>query len=509
LVTVSLATLLAVGAAGLLASARASASDGASFTIATGAVSQPAVLVDSAGTAHVVWNETVNGGADVLHYCRVENGKRACVGAQSFTPPEDYSLPGNSAAFNTQFAGLEIVASGTRLVIMTHRYPNIVQKPDGSASSDATYLWVSDDGGKTFGPADLVGDNRFSGGAVSLGAMIATISDTQTGGTFFQAVAPGGYSGGQANLGDTGPDQAYDGSVADLDATTPVAAFDDLGNTTYIRQYSGSGDINAVGSWAPPTRLPASNEPRLVGGPHGVFLITRAQPTGSGGPYVVRRYTSGGTLSPPATVAGPEAIRRQFLEDAAGGLHVAWFDRTTSGGHAMVRLRSSGDGTAWGPPATLADVGEADVNDLRLGGGADGSGLAVWTSSLNGNSTIVAAPYAPDAPATAAAQTANVRANGVTSLKIACLPPGPCAGTASLLAGTTAVSARAAARTVFARARFSIRGRTGKVKLRLSPKARRLLASHHGRLYATAKVVSVRGTHRLTSSAKITLRRRG
>src|SRR5262249_12944168 len=46
------------------------------LTIGTG--ENPSVLVDGAGTAHVVWNEPVPGQADQLHYCRLPRGAAAC-----------------------------------------------------------------------------------------------------------------------------------------------------------------------------------------------------------------------------------------------------------------------------------------------------------------------------------------------------------------------------------------------------------------------------------------------
>ncbi|MEP6954367.1 MAG: hypothetical protein ABI950_09935 [Solirubrobacteraceae bacterium] len=490
----------AVFAGGALAGAAGAATVATpAFDVATGSVGTPSIYVDGSGTAHIAWNQAVDGAPDVLHYCRVPRGGRACTGEKTFVPDQDYAYGGNGPAFNTQFAGLEILPAGGRIVLLSHRYPNVVQKPDGNDSSDATYAWTSGDGGQTFDGPALVGDGRFAGGALAFGSgTIGTISDTTTGGTFFQAVAPGGYTSEQANLGASGPDQAYDGSLADVDANTPVAAFDDLHDTTYLRQYSGSGDINSAASWLAPVVVGASTEPRLASGPKGVFLITHAEGGAAKGTYVVRRYASGGTLSAPIAVSSAAAIRRALFEDGAGALHVAWFDRTTTSEHAVIQARASANGTAWGPVATLADVGTADANGLRLSGAADGAGFAIWTSSTPTGAAITMAPYAPDPPATVPTQTDPVSAAGLTGVRVACHPTGPCAGSIRLLSGT-APAARAAAvtRTVLARGRFSLKaGRTGRVRLHLGRAAQRLLA-RSGRLRVTASVVSTRGgTHR-------------
>ena len=514
---------IGIGLAVLAAPAQARAATPAPFDVATGAVGEPSMYVDPSGTAHLAWNETVPGGPDVLHYCRVLRGQRACTGSQTFVPAQDETRTGNGPAFNTQFAGLEIVPMGSQLVLLTHRYPNVVDKPDGSASSDATYAWTSSDGGQTFAGPGLVGDGRFSGGALAFGSgMIGTITDTTTGGTFFQAVTPGGYTGQQANLGDSGPDQAYDGSLAAVDATTPLAAFDDLANNTYVRQYSGAGDPNTAASWAPATVLPGNSEPHLASGPRGVFLITHADSGPASGTYVVRRY-AGGALSSPVTVSPPAAIRRTLAQDAGGGLHVAWLDRTTTSEHAVIQARASADGIAWGPIATLGDIGTADANGLRIAGAPDGGGFVTWTSkTAAGQSAITVAPYSPDPAATVARQTAAVSSTGVTTLLVACHPPNPCVGSATLFprAGGARVGRSATAavarpvcgtcHTALATARFTLKaGTTGRVKLHLTRFAQRLLAKRHNRLSVTATVVTTTGGQRHTASGAVTLKRRG
>ncbi|HUO70349.1 MAG TPA: hypothetical protein VMU39_06200, partial [Solirubrobacteraceae bacterium] len=38
----------------------------------------PQVLVDAAGTAHIVWTEEGGSGADVTRYCRLRRGSKVC-----------------------------------------------------------------------------------------------------------------------------------------------------------------------------------------------------------------------------------------------------------------------------------------------------------------------------------------------------------------------------------------------------------------------------------------------
>src|SRR5690606_5127075 len=151
-------------------------------------------------------------------------------------PPQ----PG-SPQFNDDTAGPRVLAVGDEIALLSYRYPNVVPTPLGTSDSNV-YLWLSDDGGESFTSPGLVGDNDPSGDAIVFGnpgsPQIGLITDTRTGGTFFQAISPGAYSGTQANLGEDGPDRAYSGSLSTVDQR-PVAAFADLGNRTYIRSWNG------------------------------------------------------------------------------------------------------------------------------------------------------------------------------------------------------------------------------------------------------------------------------
>src|SRR4051812_6876340 len=90
------------------------------FTVTTKG-EHPSLVVDELGTAHVVWNERVQGGADVLHYCEVPRGVRRCTHEQRFVPPD------GEAQFNTDNAGPRIVRLGPdQYELLTSRYPNVV-----------------------------------------------------------------------------------------------------------------------------------------------------------------------------------------------------------------------------------------------------------------------------------------------------------------------------------------------------------------------------------------------
>ena len=72
------------------------------------------------------------------------------------------SLPDPAAAhsgFNQDTAG-RVVAVGNDLALLTFRYPNVIEHPDGQTSDRTTYLFLSDDGGATFNPPVIVSRTR-------------------------------------------------------------------------------------------------------------------------------------------------------------------------------------------------------------------------------------------------------------------------------------------------------------------------------------------------------------
>src|SRR5438067_912129 len=107
--------------------ARAQAA-GTAFTAGTG--QHPDVAVDAAGTAHVVWLQP-SGSTNVVAYCRVPRGQRACTGTQTFALDLE-DIAGRPWVF----------VNGATVTIVDHRCCN-----------DETFALTSSDGGKTFGSA--------------------------------------------------------------------------------------------------------------------------------------------------------------------------------------------------------------------------------------------------------------------------------------------------------------------------------------------------------------------
>jgi hypothetical protein len=246
----------------------------------------PHVLVDAAGTGQIAYTTEPEDAASTLHDCVLMRGQTGCAANSGLIPNE----PGEDPRYNIDDDGPTPLAVGNQLLMLSHRYPISEPLPDGTTGYP-TFLWTSEDGGKSFTGPGEVGNLGVSGNAVVFGGdnpQIGIISDTETGGTFFQASPPGAYTSKRLVLGDQGPDEAYNGRLA-VDGTLPVAEFSDLENHIYIREYNGTGDIFSSSSWSV-ARINGQGYSRLVGGPSGVWLLY--QRTYSG-PLFVQRIVHG------------------------------------------------------------------------------------------------------------------------------------------------------------------------------------------------------------------------
>jgi hypothetical protein len=354
----------------------------------------PHVLVDASGTGHIAWTQGHAGATEsVLHYCRLPRGQRQCAAQSSLIPPDNDAGYGNGPATDVDFQGPWPLAVGNELLVLDHRCCNSVPLPDGSSSSDVNFLYTSEDGGSTFTGPGIVGTQAPSGNALIYGGSdphIGVISDTQTGGTFFQGTPAGAFTRSVANLGNQGPDEAYDGRVA-LSGTRPIAAFDDLTGHIYVREYSGIGDINDPGNWSV-SQFPGW-QPRVVSGPSGIWLAyTRADL--NEGPWFVRRIVDGAATGAALQITGgnEDLGYFTFTEDGGGELIAGWIDRAAS--PREVHIRTSVDGVHWSAEQV---VGKGPITGgLQLGAAPDGGGYAVFQENAQpgqGEDQIAVSPF--------------------------------------------------------------------------------------------------------------------
>jgi len=337
---------------------------------------KPDVLVDAAGTSHVVWVDDVDGAGgdlpnDLLHYCRLPRGATACANANQ-TPFDAAATP------SEDFAGPRILQIGDGLVILTSRYPEVVQHPDGQTSDRTLYASSSTDGGETWSAMSIVGTQEASGDAVVFGGAqprLGIISDTQTGGTTFQAVNPGQYTRAAALLGPG--DQAYNGSLA-LEGDQPVAAFSDLSGRTIVRRLPPGADPQDAAAWTTSV-VEGANDPRITSGPKGVFLMSRLT---SQAPYEVRRIADGvpqaaRALALPDLATGSA---RDLHQDPSGVLHAVFADTV---GTTLQAVDSFDGGASWSPTKVLATA-QGGFDGVRSAAAADGGGVTVYRKDPTG-----------------------------------------------------------------------------------------------------------------------------
>jgi hypothetical protein len=357
----------------------------------------PDLLVDEAGTAHIVWNDDRGQLDDAAMYCRLKRGGTACDGAPTaLTWPKTYG-PGDGPEFNIDDGGPRIVRVGDQLVVFSKRYPTGAVKPDG-ASSSTVIAWTSGDGGRTWAGPGIVGKWDL-GQLVVLGAsQDPTILNvgvdplcTAPGpaGLCIEAYKSGQYTAGAGNLS-TGADQNYYPGLV-LDRDLPVAAASDLAPTIHLRRWTGTGDPMDSATWAGEAAVDGT-EPSLAGGPAGAFMLSRS---GYSGPLSLRSVSAGaGGVPAPGQatrITGDDATFGRLFEDPGGRLTAAWSARRDPG--AGVLLRSGFGASGLGPAQRLID-GAAN-GQIALGAAADGGGFALLnhTGGVTSPGQIVAVGF--------------------------------------------------------------------------------------------------------------------
>jgi len=357
----------------------------------------PDVLVDEAGTAHIVWNEDRGQLDDAAMYCRLKRGGTACDAPPvALMWPKAYG-PGDGPEFNIDNGGPRIVRVGDQLVVFSKRYPTGADKPDG-ASSSTVIAWTSGDGGRTWAGPGIVGKWDL-GQLLVLGApQDPTILNvgvdplcTAPGpaGLCVEAYKSGQYTAGAGNLA-TGANQNYYPGLA-LDRDLPVAAASDLAPAIHLRRWTGNGDVMNPATWTG-DNVVGGTEPSLAGGPAGAFMLSRS---GYSGPYSVRSVSAGagGTPAPgPAVpISGEDAAFGKLSEDPSGRLTAAWSARRDPG--AGMLLRTGFGASGLGPAQRLIDgTGNGQIS---LAAAADGGGFALvnHTGGVNSPGQIVAVGF--------------------------------------------------------------------------------------------------------------------
>jgi hypothetical protein len=333
--------------------------------------SQPGLAVDLSGTAYIAWNGP--GNPSTLRFCRVPRGGAACAAGLTST----IATAGQSGT--RPF----ITAFGSRVVVLSYRYAQ--SGPDFRGIFE--YTSVND--GLTFGPGVEVGDVPYYDAVNGPGDTMSGVTQADSGGMLFQNVSLTG-AGSLGSFAQLSADHPYNGAIGLVDASTPLAVFDNGSSSAQFRKYDGSGPLNDAANWTSAVNLGTADYPKLAGGPTGLFL----QAGNLAGKIFVRKYNGSGFNAALSLGAG-NAPNQHLFQDAGGRVHSIVEYGDAGGLH--LKHWVTDDGIAW-RSITVAtqNPGVAGAfNDPRIATAADHIGVAVWAAGTAHNIRLVAVGAVP------------------------------------------------------------------------------------------------------------------
>ena len=353
----------------------------------SGQSERPDVLVDEAGTAHVVWNEARGEDSDATAYCRLKRGARDCDIRATLTGDR----PGEDPRSNTDSAGPRIVRLGEQLLILSGRPGRVL-------------AWTSNDGGTTWPGSNeprTIGRLRLGQLAVigpqddptilSL-ALDGDCSKPGTAGMCIVAYKSGQFTGEGGDLSaDRG--QAYNPTLAVGPDGMPVAGFTDADANSFVRRWSGRGSVMDPATWSSAVSF-RGDLLSLAGGPGGVYAMSK--PGLGAEPFEVRRLAvaADGAVTagePTAVSESGDVLLNRLAQDPSGRLLAAWSQRSGTTQGLMLGTSAGGERPAFDAPQRLVE-GTAN-GQIALGAAADGGGFATLNHTCCGFGEIMAAGF--------------------------------------------------------------------------------------------------------------------
>lgn len=249
-------------------------------------------------------------------------------------------------------------------------------------------LYISSDGGATFGDPSAVGNTAPGSSAGPSPALfdgadrrIVTVA-ARPDGARFQAAPLDQWTDTYAQLSTS---EAHFASVVQRERNSFAAAWSDSNRTVWIRTFTCSLDPcplsqpNDTANWTPQVAVPDAELPRLTTGPAGTFLMYRSTAKATERQYFIRKL-DGTSLGPALPVGKGGTPGRDVLEDAAGILHALFTDD-----HRGLSYRASGDGGAtWGDQQTIVPGEDVTIESLRVAARSTDEGFvgsAFWESN--------------------------------------------------------------------------------------------------------------------------------
>ncbi|MFL5844415.1 MAG: hypothetical protein ACJ762_06950 [Solirubrobacteraceae bacterium] len=342
----------------------------------------PDVLVDEAGTAHIVWDEDRGDLTDVVVYCRLPRGASACETRTELR--SDVAESDQDARYDSAVEAPRIVQSGDQLLVFSKRYPYLRQKPDGGGSS-SVIAWSSGDGGTNWTTTPSIVGKWNLGQTVVIGGDEEPTILTLGVEPFCNAEGPaslclvayrsGQYSAGAGNLS-TKTGENYNANLTLDENGLPVMSAEDLDYDTYVRRWTGTGSPLDATTWTPPSKFPG-DQSSIAGGPSGVYLM--AKPKAGSGAYSVSRLTpQGDTYARGAARAVSPDDGTQFgqlFQGPDGRLLAVWQQRS-KGLQLRTTTAAPGERPTFGGARTI--VGGDDNGQIALDAAADGGGFTAY-----------------------------------------------------------------------------------------------------------------------------------
>ncbi|HTX00945.1 MAG TPA: hypothetical protein VMD59_19340, partial [Acidimicrobiales bacterium] len=365
--------------------------------------SEPAVAVDSSGTAYVAWS-LENG--TTLEVCALARASSTCrpVALQIADPVDDRFFDPPS-------------------VLLDNGHVDVFEHVDTTYDGDLDGLdeYVSTDGGRSFvltpHAVGSVPDGDGTAGHVE------ALPGGELGATY---VIPGGNPEFQANsLASPADDSsATSPAYATLDPSPPNAYHIDNVGGVLGAQLTGSAGVLAVfealsgtnsspcpssapgalvyayapvsasttlaalntspgtagSAWRPLQKLDCEGtDPAVGGGPSGLGVLETV-PSSSGTAVEYRHFSpTSGFGAPVEVAAGEKGADATLSEDGAGALYATWLDDDTG-----VDFSYSANGTSWSAPVTLSSASGNPSAISALAGAVDPSGTGWVAYTANG-----------------------------------------------------------------------------------------------------------------------------
>ena len=371
------------------------------------------IVTDSSGNGYVAWQTTTgNSEGDPVKFCKIPRGGTC-------TSPQTLPIPGAAHWGNYDLDEPYVVIGGKAGVV------SVVSQ---SYDLSDVVVWTSTNSGSTFGEPQTISGT----GPVGTGTDDVLRSpdadapyypdyfdlSSSNPGLFFDFTGIGAIGAMDPPVGFEQNTSGVAGSVTS--STLGYGATIDPGpsqSTQTVQVFATDATTNELYTiWSPtpgvsgepgtlmhgPSAIAAGTDPRLAGGPDGLYLVSVDNGANSSDPLKldVRVWNSTTeTFGSPTLVADlPNDIDATNIggiaeDSSTGAVTVAWPMETSSGNYVMETWTSTNGAATFSGPTSLAEIPGAYAGPARIAMTA-GAGFVTWEDS--GGLELVDLPISPN-----------------------------------------------------------------------------------------------------------------